>query len=101
PIAKECVAECRLDVTDYTITRDFMTNKQRTTATTYLLIGTLLFPPLIFGQQPAKADAAKTSAVETTTSASAGYLLEVSAGYDTSQEYSREAQAIANVLSSN
>ena len=68
---------------------------------TFIIVWALLFPTLIFGQQAGKADASRTPAVKNTTSAFADYLIEVSAGYDTSQEYARESQAIARILSSN
>ena len=78
-----------------------MRHEQRYKVMTYLLVWTLLFSTLAFGQQSRRADAARTSSVETETLSYPDYLLEISAGYDTGREYSKESQTIASLLSSN
>ena len=77
-----------------------MRNKRLPIVTTYLLVWTLLFSTLAFGQaavKPVSADRTLVSEVETSY---AGYLMEVSGLPATGQSYTREIKTIARVLSS-
>ena len=66
-----------------------MKNEPRYKVMTYLLVWTLLFSTLAFGQEATKVGAVKTAAVENVTQSYADYLTEVTAGYDTSEGYAR------------
>ncbi len=78
--------------------KEYMRNEKPYKVMTYILVWTLLFSSLAFGQQSGKADSPKISTVETPSFAD--YLIEVSAAYDTSQEFARESQKIARILTS-
>ena len=81
-------------------TGEFMINKQRSKVMTSLLVGALLFPTLAFGQTSERTDVAETSAAEAMTSSYSDYLIEITAGYNTGNDYLKESQAITRILAS-
>jgi len=76
-----------------------MKNERRPKVIAYLLVSTLLFSTLAFGQEVSKTNANPASAVAETVSY-AGYLMEVTGTADLSGSYSNEAKAIELILSS-
>src|SRR5437899_9557478 len=72
-------------------------------AMTQTLIGALLCSTLAFSQDVSRLRTAKDAATANESPIDRGYLFDVTqtAGYDTNTSYSREAQLIARILSSN
>ncbi|MEQ1923781.1 MAG: S8 family serine peptidase, partial [Pyrinomonadaceae bacterium] len=68
------------------------------TVTAYVLIFTLLFSTLAFGQNAGKTDKA-TANTEAGIASFAAYLTEVPASADVSQSYTREAASLTRILS--
>ncbi|MEO6051907.1 MAG: hypothetical protein ABIP78_11325, partial [Pyrinomonadaceae bacterium] len=77
-----------------------MKNERRYKVMTYLMVWTLLFSTLAFGQDAGKSKTVTSAAAENIAPLYANYLIEVPAGYDTSEGYAKEAQTTAQVLSS-
>ena len=75
--------------------------ERRPIAIAYLLIFTLLFSTFAFGQNAGKTEQAKAIPAQIETPAFAAYLMEVQGNNEGSQSYTKEAQSLAKILSSN
>ena len=78
-----------------------MKNNRRPIVMTYILVWTLLFSTLAFGQTTVKGVSTERTNVQDIEQTFANYLMEVAGTPATEQIYSREVQTIARMLSSN
>ena len=80
-------------------TLEFMRNERYPKVMTYILVWTLLFSTLAFGQTAAKVDPSDVAPAADANSSYAAYLTEVAGVFDTSESYTRESQAVVRILS--
>src|SRR2546421_11576197 len=73
-------------------------NKKGSIVTAGLLVWTLLFPTLAFGQTPGRTDLAKPESPAVDNTDYSAYLLQIPVTSEMGDSYSREAKAIAQIL---